>query len=384
MLQTFSENACSLSAMTSIKPLAASGNSTRESPSAADTDIPAPRRVDPPHRDALPSQADVARLAGVSTATVSRAVNHPELVRPEAAARIAAIAQALGYVPDSAGRALSSRRTRLAGVIVPTIVEPGLARGVEAVQQCLETAGLALLFACSGDEPERELAQARMLIGRGVEALVLAGTAHLPALRQLLAAQGIPCVCLDSVDPAWPGVGLDRRAAGAIAAGHLLDLGHGRLALLTSVARDDRAGAEWAAGIGQALAPRGLTLADRMRALPRDLDMARAAARDLLALPQPPTAIVCDHDLLAFGVLRECAALGVAVPDRLSVVGCGDFDLARQAQPPLTTLRVPAADLGRLAAETLLRRLAGDAPPEHNQVAPKLVLRGSTGRPPSG
>ncbi len=331
-------------------------------------------------RERRPTQADVARHAEVSTATVSRALNGPEAVRPHVVARVEAAVRELGYVANGAGRALALAHTRVAGLIVPGFDDTNIARSAAAIQQRFEAAGYALLIASSDHDRGRELVQARMLVERGIEALILCGTMHDPALPELLATQRIPFVCQDALADGLPCVGFDNRAAGAALAQHLLELGHVRFATLFGRRRNDPGAADRLAGVRLALAQRGLDLAaDRAAETSNDYDAARAATRDLLALAPPPTALICGNDVLAFGALRECAALGVAVPGRLSVVGCGDVDLARQAVPPLSTLRVPTMDMGRRAVEWLLRRLAGQALPDRVELSPKLVVRASTG-----
>lgn len=337
----------------------------------------------PPSR---PTAEDVAAAAGVSTATVSRALNQPDSVRPALRARVLAAVQRLGYVAHAGARALTLRRSGTVGVVVPTIDNAIFAHGLQAFQRRMAEAGQLVLLAFSDYDPAQEEAQAQALLARGVDALALTGFSQRPELMQRLAQHGLPCVHTGAfpAPPGWACVGFRNRAAIARAVQYLLDLGHRRIAMLAGVtAHNDRA-SERVAGVRDALAAAGLTLPPRALAEARyTLADARLATRRLLQATPQPTALVCGNDVLAFGALLECAAAGLEVPRAISVVGFDDLELARQWRPALTTVHVPTERMWTLAAEVLLARMEGasGAPPQI-EIEVELVVRESTAKAP--
>ena len=330
-----------------------------------------------------PTVQDVARAAGVSTATVSRALNQPDSVRPALREKVLAAVARLGYVAHAGARALSLRRSGTVGVVVPTVDNAIFASGLQAFQRRLSAAGQVVLLAFSDYDPAQELAQVQALLARGVDALALTGLSQQPELLALLARRGLPWVHT-GIFPAPPGsacVGFRNRVAIGRAVQYLLDLGHRRIAMLAGVtAHNDRA-AERVAGVREALAAAGLQLPARWLAeAPYTVQAAREATRALLQ-GQAPTALLCGNDVLAFGALLECAAAGIEVPAAMSVVGFDDLDLARQWRPTLTTLHVPIERMWTLAAEYLLGRLDGSvSDPVQQELQVELVVRESTAR----
>ena len=333
-----------------------------------------------------PTVNDVARAAGVSTATVSRALNKPGTVRPELRARVQSAVDRLGYMAHAGARALSLRRSGTVGVIVPTIDNAIFARGLQAFQQCMAEAGYVVLLAFSDYDAEQEAAQALALLARGVDALALTGISQRPSLRALLQQRGLPWAHVGTF-PAPVGaacVGFRNREASARAARYLLDLGHRRIAMLAGIATENERATERIEGVREALAERGLQLAagDIIEA-PYTLQAAREGLRVLLARKPVPTAVVCGNDVLAWGALLECQAQGIEVPAALSVLGFDDLELSRHWRPALTTVHVPTERMWALTAEHLLARLDGrlDAPVQQ-ELEVELVVRESTGRPP--
>jgi LacI family transcriptional regulator len=335
-----------------------------------------------------PTVADVARAAGVSTATVSRALNLPDSVRPTLRAKVLAAVERLGYVAHAGARAMSLRRSGTVGVVVPTIDNAIFARGLEAFQQRMAEAGHLVLLAFSNYDPAQEEAQAQALLARGVDALALTGISQRPELLMRLAQRGLPWVHTGSF-PAAAGaacVGFRNRTAIARAVQYLVDLGHRRIGMVAGItAHNDRA-SERVTGVRETLAASRLTLPSRWFAESAyTLQAAREATRTLLDTRPAPTALLCGNDVLAFGALLECAARGVEVPRAMSVVGFDDLDLARQWRPSLTTVHVPTEKMWALAADYLLDRLDGSiTEPVQRELEVELVVRESTARAPRG
>jgi LacI family transcriptional regulator len=327
---------------------------------------------------------DVARVAGVSVATVSRALSRPERVRPETVARVRGVATRLGYVPHRAARALVSRRSSTIGAVVPTVDNAIFAKAIQSLQFALDERGYRLLVAFNEYDLARETAQVRAMIEHGVDGLVLVGRAHDDATMALVRARGVPFVhtwIFDATDPD-PCIGFDNRRAMIRLANHLADLGHRRFAVVSGVTRGNDRAAERLAGVREALAARGLELpAASVVERPYGIAEGRSALGLLLAQRPAPTAVICGNDVLAFGVLFEALARGIDVPRSLSITGFDDLDLSAQLTPALTTMRVPSAEMGRRAAEFLLSRVSGDTVPDKVELEAGLIVRGTTAPP---
>lgn len=326
----------------------------------------------------------VAARAGVSTASVSRALNSPDSVSAELRARIAEAVQLVGYIPHASARALSSRRTRTLGAIIPTIDNTMFARGIAALQKYLSSVGYMLLLTTSGYDLDAELEQARNLVSRGVDGLVLRGDSHHDALRRMLADNAIPFINVGVYRPdrPYPCVGADNEAAAHRAAMHVIELGHRRIGVVSALQRNnDRASAR-IDGFRRAFLENGIELPPQWHVeVPYTLDDAREAARYLLALPDRPSALVCGNDVIAYGVLLEAERSGYSIPRDLSVVGFDDLDWSRHLRPSLTTIQVPTADTWQRAGEYLVRHLAGEQTIMHHEVDYSLIVRESTSPP---
>jgi LacI family transcriptional regulator len=335
---------------------------------------------------ALPTINDVARRAGVSTATVSRVVNQPDAVRPALRAKVQAAVAQLGYLPHAGARTLKSRRTGTIGAVFPTIDNAIFAKAIDALQRRLAEADHQLLIATSGYDPATEEAQALNLLARGADALLLCGCAQRPAWLARLKKRGVPVLHMMSwpLPPGADGLGFDNARAMGQVVRYLLDLGHRRIGMLAGITRaNDRAAAR-VRGVQEALAAAGLTLpAQRLAERAYALGPAREGFARLMEAPQAPTAIVCGNDVLAFGALLEAQRLGIAVPGEVSIVGFDDLELASHLQPALTTVHVPAEAMWRRAAERTLALLRGETPPREVEIEVTLAVRGSTGPPPS-
>lgn len=336
-------------------------------------------------RTATARLADVARAAGVSLSTASRALSDPELVHPQTRTRVDDAVHMLGYVPHGAARALASRRSRTVGAVIPTLDNPIFAHSIQALQRALGEAGYTLLLASHEYDAQIEVSVTRALVERGVDGLAFVGTDHSPELYAFLARSRVPFELTWALDPDRHHhcIGFSNRLASIRITQHLLELGHREFAMVSGyTAHNDRA-RERAAGVREALAAHGLELpAHRYVETAFSVSHGRAAMAELLARDSSPTAVACGNDLLAFGALLECAARGIAVPGRMSVAGFDDIELAAEVSPPLTTIHIPTADIGRRAAERLLARLAGKRVMRAEELSADLVVRDSTAAVP--
>ena len=334
----------------------------------------------------VPTVAAVAAAAGVSTATVSRVLNTPQAVRETLRRQVETAVAQLGYVPHAGARAMMLRRSGTIGAVFPTVDNAIFAKAIDALQRRLSEAGLQLLIATSDYDPDAEMRQALNLVTRGADALALCGAGQRSELLEFLRQRGLPCVHVMTLLPAdapMTSVGFDNAGAMAQAVRYLIDLGHRRIAMLAGVTRDnDRASAR-VAGVRRALHDAGLKLPPQRLVERRySIAAAREGLRELMAARPAPTAIVCGNDVLAFGALLEAQRLGIAVPQALSIVGFDDLELARQLQPALTTVRVPAEEMWRAAADRLIAALRGEAVQRATEIEVALVVRESTAAAP--
>lgn len=325
----------------------------------------------------------VAAAAGVSVATVSRVLNGKATVAPELREKVEAAAQRLAYTPDAAAKALASRRFMTIGAVVPTLEEPPFAVGVAALQQSLKAQGYTLLLANSNYDPEEELRQVRAMCAQGIAGMMLVGSKRQPAVYEMLRAKAIPYVNTWVLDEVHPCVGFDNVAIGRTLANYLLDLGHRRFGVISQLSINSDRAAGRLQGVKAALASRGFKLRQE-KLIERSHKIAdgQLAMREMLAAPkaQRPTAVICGTDTIAFGAIAEATAQGLSVPRDISIAGINDSEFAAHLTPPLTTVRLPVAEVGLRAAEYLMGRIAREAVVVHASVGFSLVERGSTGR----
>lgn len=328
-----------------------------------------------------PTIKEVARQAGVSIATVSRVINRPDTVGRAALVRVRDAIAMLGYVPDRAARSLVSGRFNAIGAIVPTIDNAIFAKGIQSLQTRLNEHGYSLLLTSTEYELDRELVALQSLIAHGVDGIVLVGTTHSPGVMRLLERRTIPYVNTWSYDRSFaaPCIGFDNRGAMERLTHYLLDLGHVHIAVIAGVTLHNDRAAERVAGVKAALRARGLSLPDGwLIERPYTVADGRQAAANLLSCVPRPSALICGNDILAFGALFEAQARGLRVPAQISITGFDDVDLASQVSPALTTMRVPAIEMGRCAADYLLQRQLGHATHGGIELQAELILRAST------
>lgn len=333
-----------------------------------------------------PSAKDVARLAGVSTATVSRVINSPEQVDAKTRKVVRDAVAKLRYVPHGAARALRSHRSQMVGAVVPSFAYALYARTTSAIQAVLERSGYALVLAEHHYDLKAELRVTDQLISHGVDAFVFVGLHHDPALFARLEGYGRPYVLTWGVDPMrrHPSIGFDNRAATYAMTQHLIGLGHRRFGLLSAVTKGNDRALERGAGMRAALAQAGLGLDERcVQYGPIDLAAASGMMRKVLASKPRPTAVVCTNDVFAVGAMVACREQRVRIPDDISITGVDNTDLGATQTPALTSIRTPIVEIGRAAAEQLIARLENRPYVAFDTLPFELVPRGSTAAPPA-
>jgi LacI family transcriptional regulator len=322
---------------------------------------------------------DVALLAGVSTATVSRALNTPDTVDPDTLKRVRDAVKKLRYVPHGGARSLRSQRSRMVGAIVPSFDYALYARTTSALQQRLGEHGYSVVLAEHHYDLQQELQVTRQLIEHSVDAFMFVGVDHDPRLFALLEDYGRPFVLTWGVDSSnrHPSVGFDNRAAGHSIAKHVLGLGHERVAILSAPLEGNDRGRERVAGFRAALAEAGAEEPHVEYAQRITLGAAEEAMGNILKRKKRPTAVLATNDVMAVGAMVACRNAGVRIPEDISITGIDNTDLGATQVPGLTSVRTPIVEIGTAAAEQLIARLEGKEFAANQVMEFEVVVRGS-------
>jgi LacI family gluconate utilization system Gnt-I transcriptional repressor len=322
--------------------------------------------------------SDVAKLAGVSAITVSRALNTPAQVSPDTLQRVRDAVARTGYVPNLLAGGLASNRSRLVAALIPTIAGSVFLETVQALTDTLAAQGFQLMLGQSGYSGAREDALIDAIVGRRPDGIVLTGIMHSPEGRRRLLASGIPVVETWDLTPTPIDmlVGFSHEKVGMQAAAWLHRKGYRRPAIVT--AEDHRAGLR-RAGFEAGLRELGVTTVPAcVVSAPSTLGNGRAALLDLLAQDAKLDAIFCSSDVLAQGVLTEAQAQGIGVPGQLAVMGFGNLGFAADLHPALTTVHVDGAAIGEQAARFIVERAEGRDPgPRVRDIGFSIVERAS-------
>jgi len=346
-----------------------------------------------PKRSLRPTMRDVARLAGVSPMTVSRVQAGSSRVAPETRDRIRRAIEQLGYVDDKVAAALSSRRTGFIATLVPTLTNSTFADTAHGLTEALRRSGYQLLIGYTLYRMSEEEALIRTMLERRPEAIVLAGMNHTEPARTMLRSAGIPVVEIWDCDAAVPidrAVGFSNIEAGRAAARHLIALGHRRIGAIGPALggeSHDFRGEARLTGFAEVLREAGLPTDAVIHRGQVPVSFAGGAAAMAQLLDGGSVdAVFAVSDLAAVGALLECQRRGIAVPGRVSILGFGDFEIAGQCVPALSTVRIDAEGIGRRVGDLLLRVLAPEdgaaPPPAVIDVGFEIVERGSTARRP--
>ena len=329
--------------------------------------------------------ADVAAHAGVGVATVSRVLNGHANVRPATRDRVLDAIRTLNYRPSSVARNLSLQRTMVIGALLPWFTNPSAVQRVRGIVDGLNGSAYDLMvFDIESEDRQR---RAFELFDRGdrADGLLVVSTNPPDMEVERINAAGLPCVLVDGVHPSLPSIAVDDVAGGEMATRHLIELGHRRIALIGDPPPEFRF--DWSRdrtrGYEQALSRAGIDVRpEYVREGTRLLHVARGIAAELLALPERPTAIFAASDTQAFGAIEAARALGIRVPEELSVIGFDDIEVASYVG--LTTVRQPLFESGRRGAELLLRALSGRQVDVRTELLPlELIVRSTTGPAPT-
>jgi LacI family repressor for deo operon, udp, cdd, tsx, nupC, and nupG len=331
---------------------------------------------------------DVAKRAGVSTATISRVLSRPDLVAPDTRTKVLAAIDSLGFTPNAAAKNLRTLRTAKLLVTVPDISNPFFSLILQGIEDAAQREGYSVLVGDTQHDEGREEKYALMLRRKEADGLIFLGH-RLPkeaaTLVRSMRPRQAPVVngCEFSPNLGIPSVHIDNATASSEAMDHLYRLGHRRIGVITGplvspLSRDRLAGAT--ARAKKARAEREMIVMNG----DFSIESGSVAAERLLGRKEPPTAIFCFNDEMAMGVIQTAHLRGLRIPHDLSVVGFDDIRFARYFDPPLTTIAQPMRQIGEGTVRLVLEILRNDRPPESVTLPHTLVVRQSTAPPRRG
>ncbi|EEX09755.1 transcriptional regulator, LacI family [Ruegeria lacuscaerulensis ITI-1157] len=327
-----------------------------------------------------PTLDDVAKQAGVSTATVSRCINTPDRVVEATRKRVQSAIEALGYTPNFAARVMAAKRTFTIGAIIPTMDNAIFARGLQAFQEELRKHGYTLLVSSSAYKPETEEEQIRTLVARGADGLLLIGHDRAPHIYDFLEQRQIPALVAWSfaAEGKLPSIGFDNRQAMFDLACKVIGLGHRRLAMISGITRGNDRARLRLEGARDAIRHHGLDPAAlQVVETPYEIENGAEAFSGLMSQDTPPTAVMCGNDVLAAGALLRAQDMGLKVPQDVSITGFDDIELARLLRPGLTTVHVPHREMGGKAARALIEMVEHSTPGTGERLHTHIVERQS-------
>lgn len=329
-----------------------------------------------------PTVKEVAERAGVSVASVSRALSGARGVREPVRSRILEAAQALSYRPNRAARDLRVRSSRAVGVLIPDIENPFFTSMVCGIEDILGKTDYSLLLASYNEDPGQEERRLELFRAEGVRGLIFAASRNPSRLYSNLGKEGMALVAVSRDIARLPvdQVSVANQDGAHAATSHLIQLGHRRIAIINgplalTTARDRQAGYD------QALREADIAIDERL-VIHSDFRQSGgySGMLQLLALPNPPTAVFAGSNLLTLGALQAIHEHHLTIPDDIAIVGFDEMPWAMSLRPPLTTVAQPAFDVGRTAAELLMSRVREPGLPRRQVVLEtKLIVRSSCG-----
>ncbi|HXL03059.1 MAG TPA: LacI family DNA-binding transcriptional regulator [Candidatus Atribacteria bacterium] len=334
----------------------------------------------------MPSIKEVARLSGVSIATVSRVINNKESVSKETAEKVWKAVRLLNYQPNLLARSLRSQQSRLLGLLVPDIESPVFGRLAKYLEEAASKKGYSLIFCNTNDNPEKEKKYLEILIQRQIEGIIFSRVLDESLLFKTPQLSKIPYVVLDRTleKEEAPTIKLDNYAAGALAASHFLNLGHKKFACLSGPLRI-KICRERFYGFLDTLEKSGMSLREELiEEGDFKMDEGRKAMNRILtvSLFEQPTAVFSMNDLMALGAIQAIKERGLSVPGDVSIIGLDNIPLCDVISPPLTTVAQPFDEMAKEGINLLSKLIEGKKIRRTTIVVqPELVIRNSTAPP---
>ncbi|MFW5500965.1 MULTISPECIES: LacI family DNA-binding transcriptional regulator [unclassified Maridesulfovibrio] len=324
---------------------------------------------------------DVARLAQVSTATVSRVINSPDSVREKTREKVLRAMKMCNYKYNALARGFATKKSNTIGLIIPNINNPVFAESTLGVQEYAEEKQIKVILGNTSYKISQEESLIKALRESQVDGLIITTTNPKGEIIKSLTDEGIPFVLLFSTVKNGPvsAVGVDNYRGGYVATEHLISLGHRRIGMIAgSFTVTDRSYHRWH-GYRQCLKDHGLPYdKDLLVQTEYSLSGGRDSIKQLLKHDSPPSAVFCSNDYIALGAIKGAREAGLSLPEDLSIVGFDDMPTASYMVPALTTIRQPAYEMGRRACELLLQKMDNPEKPEQHMMETKLIVREST------
>jgi len=332
------------------------------------------------------SMLRVSELAGVSTATVSRALKKPEMVSLDTRERILIAVNKLGYRPNMLARSFYSGKTETILVIVTGLTNPFFTEIVKGIEEVAQQLGYSVLLGDTEDDLNRELVYAEMVLNNRADGLIQLGHAFPFAEKDAELARKVPIVSVcDAIDGEYkfPYVTIDNIAASRDVASHLLSLGHTKIGAISGQ-QNSKFTSERLGGLKRVLQENGIEFNDEWYITGSySKQSGQESAEKLLQLEDLPTAIFCFSDEIAIGAIKAIKNKGLKVPEDISIVGFDNIDICEFIDPPITTIEQPATEMGRKAMHVLYKMMTENKVDHIAEYKPyKLVIRGSTGPAP--
>ena len=321
---------------------------------------------------------DIAREAGVSHSTVSRALNGNPLIAPGTTDRVRRAASKLGYLPSAAARTLKTNRSGVLGVIISNVDDPFFSEILQGIEEVAQGSGYSLFMAASQRNPDHERQIIRAMREHRVDGIILCSTPFSIEQSRQLTAYGAPIIVINSqsTEEYRYAIAHDDVDGARQIARHLIELGHRRIAYL-GFPGSGRTDHKRISGYREELRAAGLGIlpGSEHGAAASDPTHGVAAAEHYLALPEPPTAVCCYNDMLAIGLLQGLQSRGLRIPQDCSVAGFDNITFSAYTNPPLTTFDQPKRSIGAEAARMVLR-LLDRAAAGKGGAAERIVLKG--------
>ena len=325
----------------------------------------------------------VAKMAGVSTATVSRALNKPDTVSQAVKKKIERIIKKIGYIPNAGARSLMLKRTGSIGVIVPTLDNAIFAQGLEEFQRQLSQSGYQMLVASTNYDPEIENQQMRNLLLQGVEGIAMFGSSQKLELIRLLRTRKLPYIHIGTLDTPLNGyaAGFDNKKAIQLGVEYLVQVGHRNFGMIAGKTENNDRARDRVDGVVELLKRNRISLKkESIIEVPYQIQDARIALKKLLQINPKISAVVCGNDVLAIGALLEAQSQGIKIPHQCSILGFDNLELSRHIQPSLSTIHIDAIGMWSKAAHHLMSQINGiNRLPRKILADVSLVIRDSTG-----
>jgi LacI family transcriptional regulator len=325
----------------------------------------------------------VAKMAGVSTATVSRALNKPDTVSEAVKKKIERIIKRIGYIPNAGARSLMLKRTGSIGVIVPTLDNAIFAQGLEEFQRQLSQSGYQMLVASTNYDPEIENQQMRNLLLQGVEGIAMFGSSQKLELIRLLRTRKLPYIHIGTLDTPLNGyaAGFDNKKAIQLGVEYLVQVGHRNFGMIAGKTENNDRAKDRVDGVVELLKRNRIFLKkESIIEVPYQIQDARIALKKLLQINPKISAVVCGNDVLAIGALLEAQSQGIKIPYQCSILGFDNLELSRHIQPSLSTIHIDAIGMWSKAAHHLMSQINGiNRLPRKILADVSLVIRDSTG-----